>query len=156
MLFAKPAFNVHIHPIDRLIIFTNYYERFVNMTFLLIGICTRILLSQCNAQMKISFSGLIFAQYKSIKLILLLLLLYTQWTSSMISSTPFALWHILLCKKWQVWVLIFSCFSNRQFKSLAYLLNSASYIEQQGLLFVKRSVAWRSGQQVSCTTTSEP
>ena len=32
-----------------------------------------ILLSQCYAQMKISFPGLIFAQYKSIKLLLLLL-----------------------------------------------------------------------------------
>ena len=29
----------------------------------------RILLSQCNAQMKISFPGLIFAQYKSINII---------------------------------------------------------------------------------------
>ena len=34
-----------------------------------------ILLSQCYAQMKISFPGLIFAQYKSIKLLLLLLLI---------------------------------------------------------------------------------
>ena len=31
----------------------------------------RILLSQCNAQMKISFRGLIFVQYKSINIILL-------------------------------------------------------------------------------------
>ena len=32
----------------------------------------RILLSQCYAQMKISFRGLIFAQYKSINIIIIL------------------------------------------------------------------------------------
>ena len=34
----------------------------------------RILLSQCYAQMKISFPGLIFAQYKSINIIIIILL----------------------------------------------------------------------------------
>ena len=34
-----------------------------------------VLLSQCNAQMKISFRRLIFAQCKSVNIILLLLLL---------------------------------------------------------------------------------
>ena len=35
-----------------------------------------MLLSQCNAQMKISFPGLIFAQYKSINIVILSLLYY--------------------------------------------------------------------------------
>ena len=38
-----------------------------------------ILLSQCYAQMKISFPGLIFAQYKSIKL---LIINYDAWLSA--------------------------------------------------------------------------
>ena len=35
----------------------------------------RILLSHCYAQMKISFPGLIFAQYKSINIIIIIILL---------------------------------------------------------------------------------
>ena len=35
----------------------------------------RILLSQCYAQMKISFPGLIFAQYKSINIIIIIIII---------------------------------------------------------------------------------
>ena len=36
------------------------------------------MLSQCYAQMKISFPGLIFAQYKSINIIIIILLKITE------------------------------------------------------------------------------
>ena len=44
----------------------------------------RILLSQCNAQMKISFPGLIFVQYKSINIIIIIIILVplVSWSNS--------------------------------------------------------------------------
>ena len=46
----------------------------------------RILLSQCNAQMKISFPGLIFVQYKSINIIIIIIIIIlaplVSWSKS--------------------------------------------------------------------------
>ena len=47
----------------------------------------RILLRQCYAQMEISFPGLIFAQYKSINIIILLLLILKYSTMKITMTT---------------------------------------------------------------------
>ena len=39
----------------------------------------RILLSQCYAQMKIPFPGLIFAQYKSINIIIIIIIINLKY-----------------------------------------------------------------------------
>ena len=58
------------------------------------------MLSQCNAQMKISFPGLIFAQYKSINIIsLLLLLLLLLLLSSLLLLLLLLLVFVKLSKK---------------------------------------------------------
>ena len=48
----------------------------------------RILLSQCYAQMKISFPGLIFAQYKSINIVILLFLQSKERLAHIFNKPP--------------------------------------------------------------------